>query len=349
MAISVSYLSIVRRVATSVVLLVLSLIAGQVEARAQSSDARLTPDEWQRLVAAHEKVKTNPAVHSLKLQLETVLRRDIRDADNSLGPVLAKIKVGDLEEIKAARDPADKAIDTLSKTTEKLELRDQQQAEAETNRQNVYEAIAKKLDEIKPDHKDAESAVSKLKSDARQCLGSGQIQELFSGIDRHLDFNHEQRVKILKETGYDELKYDFDLIDWKKTRAAAKEFAANNSARENAKPPKEEPRLAPVAPNQATPIPHRASVESLSPPLLGVAVVALFTAIWLLYRRQPPQAEMQTTDDALASNEAWFFADCPRCEWRHANPDGILDSEASLKCASCGGVFEPRWRQEQAS
>jgi len=339
----------VRRVATYFVLLVLSLTAGQVEALAQSSDASLTPDERQRLVVALEKVKANPAVQSQRMQLETVLRQNIFAADSSLGPVLAKIKPGDLEEIKAAHNPANKTIEALSKTKEAFELRDQQQAEAETNRQNVYEAIAKKLDEINPDHKDAESSVRKLKSDARQCLGSGQIQELFSGIDRHLDFNHEQRVKILKETGYDELKYDFDLIDWKKTRAAAKEFAANNSARENAKPPKEEPRLAPVAPNQTTPIPPRASVESLSPPLLGVAVVALFTAIWLLYRRQPPQEEMQTTDDALASNEAWFFADCPRCEWRHANPDGILDSEASLKCASCGGVFEPRWRQEQAS
>lgn len=341
-----------RRDANYAALLVLSLIASQVEARAQSNDARLTPDEWQRLVVAHEKVKTNPEVHSLKTQLETVLRRDILAADYSLGPVLAKIKGFVLEEIKAARDPANRTIEALSKATETLETlesRDQQQAEAETNRQNVYEATAKKLDEINPDHKDAESAVSKLKSDARQCLGSGQIQELFSGIDRRLDFNHERRVKILKETGYDELKYDFDLIDWKATYAAAKEFAAENSARRNEKPPEEKPRLEPFAPNQTTPIPPRGSKENLSPPLLGVAVVALFTAIWLLYRRKPSQGEMQATDDALVSNEAWFFADCPRCEWRHANPDGILDSEASLKCASCGGVFEPKWRREQDS
>lgn len=338
-----------RRDANYAALLVLSLIAGQVEARAQMQDDRLTPDEWQRLVVAHEKVKTNPEVHSLRMRLETVLRRDIRDADNSLGPVLAKIKPFDLEEIKAAHNPANRTIEALSETTEKLELRDQQQAEAETNRQNVYEATAKKLDEINPDHKDAESAVSKLKSDARQCLGSGQIQELFSGIDRRLDFNHERRVKILKETGYDELKYDFDLIDWKATYAAAKEFAAENSARRSEKPLEEKPRLEPFAPNQTTPIPPRGSKENLSPPLLGVAVVALLTAIWLLYRRKPSQGEMQATDDALASNEAWFFADCPRCEWRHTKPDGIIDSEASLKCASCGGVFEPKWRREQES
>lgn len=328
-------------------LLVLFLIAGQLEARAQSSDARLTPDEWQRLLIANEKVKTNPEVHSLKMQLETVLRRDIRDADNSLGPVLAKIKGFVLEEIKAARDPADKAIDILSKTTEKLELRDQQQAEAETNRQSVYEATAKKLDEINPDHKDAESAVRKLKSDARQCLDSGQIQELFSGIDRRLDFNHERRVEILKETGYDELKYDFDLIDWKKTRAAAKEFAANNNARENEKPPEEQPQLAPVAPNDiAPPIPTRSSVETLTSPLLGIAVVALLTAMWFLPRQQPYQRAMRATDEALVPKEAWFFADCPTCEWRHSRPDGVLDTKTSIKCASCGGVFEPKWRQE---
>jgi hypothetical protein len=284
------------------------------------------------------------------MQLETVLRQDIRDADNSLGPVLAKIKGFVLEEIKAASDPADKAIDTLSKTTEKLKLRDQQQAEAETNRQNVYEATAKKLDEINPDHKDAESAVRKLKSDARQCLDSGQIQELFSGIDRRLDFNHERRVKILKETGYDELKYDFDLIDWKKTHAAAKEFAANNSARENEKPPEEKPEHAPVDPNEiAPPIPPRSSVVDRSPLLLGVAVVALLTAVWFLYRRKPYQRGMQATGEAGLSNEAWFFADCPRCEWRHSNPGGIFDPETSLKCASCGGVFKPKWRQEQES
>ena len=337
-----------RRDAKYAALLVLSLIAGQLEARAQSSDARLTPNEWQRLIVANEKVKTNPAVRSLKMQLDDVLRQVIRDADNSLGPVLAKIKGFVLEEIKAARDPADKAIDTLSKTIEKLELRDQQQAEAETNRQNVYEATAKKLDEINPDHKDAESAVRKLKSGARQCLDSGQIQELFSDIDRRLDFNHERRFKILKETGYDELKYDFDLIDWKATYAAAKEFAATNSARENEKPPEEKPEHAPVGPNQiAPPIPPRSSVVDRSPLLLGVAVVALLTAVWFLYRRKPYQRGMQATGEAGLSNEVWFFADCPRCEWRHSQPDGILDPQTGVKCASCGGIFEPKWRQEE--
>lgn len=334
-------------------LLVLSLLAGQVEAHAQSNDAGLTPDEWQRLVVAHEKVKTNPEVHSLRMRLETVLRRDILAADYSLGPVLAKIKVGDLEETKAARNPENRAVEALPKATETLETlesRDQQQAEAEMNRQSVYEATAKKLDEINPDHKDAESAVRKLKSDARQCLDSGQIQELFSGIDRRLDFNHERRVKILKETGYDELKYDFDLIDWKKTHAAAKEFAANNNARENEKPPEEQTQLAPVTPNDiAPPIRTRGSVENLTSPLLGVAVVALLTAMWFLPRQQPYQRAMRATDEALVPKEAWFFADCPSCEWRHSRPDGVLDTKTSIKCASCGGVFEPKWRQEQES
>lgn len=336
-----------RRDAKYAALLVLSLIAGQVEARAQSNDARLTPDEWQRLVVAHEKIKTNLAVHSLKRQLETVLRQDILAADYSLGPVLAKIKGFVLEEIKAARDPADKAIDALSKATEKLESRDQQQAEAETNRRGSYEAISKKLDAIDPNHIDAKSKVDELKLSAEQHLDSGQIQRLFSQIDGDLEFNRERRVKILQETGYDGLIDDFDIIDWEATRAAADEFAAENSARKNAKPPEEKPQLAPFAPNQTTPIPPRGSVENLSPPLLCVAVVALSTAIWLLYRRKPSQREMQATDEALVSNEAWFFADCPRCEWRHANPDGILDPETSLKCASCGGVFKPKWRQEE--
>lgn len=341
-----------RRDAKYAALLVLSLIAGQVEARAQSSDARLTPDEWQRLVVAHEKVKTNPEVHSLRMRLETVLRRDILAADSSLGPVLAKIKPFDLEGTKAARDPANRTIEAMSKATERLETlesRVQQRAEAEMDRRHVYEATAKKVDEINPDHKDAKSKLSELKSYAGQHLDSDQMQQLFSLLDRRLELNEERKAAIYKETGYDELRYDFDIIDWKATYAAAKEFAASNSARENEKPPEEKPQLAPFASNQTTPIPPRGSVENLSPPLLGVAVVALSTAIWLLYRRKPSHREMQATDEALVSNEAWFFADCPRCEWRHANPDGILDSKASLKCASCGGVFEPKWRQEQES
>jgi hypothetical protein len=347
----------VGRDAKYAALLVLSLIVGQVEARAQSSDARLSQEEQQRLEAAHEMAQNNPTVRWFKerndaheKELETYMRNLMLSADSSLGPVLGKVKGPILDKIEAARDPANRAIEALSKATETLDSRDQQQAEAEMNRQH-YEATAKKLIEINPDHKDAGSKVLDLKLSAGKHLDSGQMQQLFSQMDRDLDLNHEQRKAILKETGYDGLKYDdfTGIIDWEATRDAAKEFAANNSAGENAKPSEEKPQLTHFARNQATPIPPRGSVENLSPPLLGVAVVALLTAIWLLYRRKPSQLEMQATDDALVSNEAWIFADCPRCEWRHANPDGVLDSEASLKCASCGGVFEPKWRQEQES
>ena len=69
------------------------------------SDAKLTPDEQQRLQAAREKAKNDPTVRSLKeandalgKQLETAMRAAMLSADSSLGPVL--------EKIKAARDRA---------------------------------------------------------------------------------------------------------------------------------------------------------------------------------------------------------------------------------------------------
>ena len=68
-------------------------------------DAKLTPDEQQRLQAAREKAKNDPTVRSLKeahdaleKQLETAMRAAMLSADSSLGPVLDKIK--------AARDRA---------------------------------------------------------------------------------------------------------------------------------------------------------------------------------------------------------------------------------------------------
>ena len=69
------------------------------------SDAKLTPDEQQRLHAAREKAKNDPTVRSLKeandaleKQLENAMRSAMLSADSSLGPVL--------EKIKAARDRA---------------------------------------------------------------------------------------------------------------------------------------------------------------------------------------------------------------------------------------------------
>jgi len=68
-------------------------------------DAKLTPDEQQRLQAAREKAKNDPTVRSLKeahaaleKQLETAMHAAMLSADSSLGPVLDKIK--------AARDRA---------------------------------------------------------------------------------------------------------------------------------------------------------------------------------------------------------------------------------------------------
>ncbi|MFM8810291.1 MAG: hypothetical protein ACKOJB_15575, partial [Chthoniobacterales bacterium] len=148
-------------------------------------------------------------------------------------------------------------------------------------------------------------------------------------------------------TGYDgDLIYDFftGMVDWTETRAVAEKFAAQNSARENEKPPEETPQLAPVALKEiAPPIPPRSSVVNPSPLLLSVAVVALLSSVGLLCRRKPVPREIQGTDQELVSNEAWFFADCPSCEWRHTRPEGTLETETNIKCASCGSDFEPKW------